>query len=153
MANEVFDYEHFNLNEIDPEFHPVEKGLYSLRVSKLAFKTVVPKAGKRVDMETPLVQASFAIINHDQFSGRRVNQTFWMLNPFDQKALKRLQNAVGIPQEQGESFKDYIERLSAVTPAPEFRAYVDTVAKGVDEATGKPQEDNVIKWNNVLPIN
>jgi hypothetical protein len=147
------NFEYFNLNDIDPTFHAIETGIYGFRVNKMEYKTVVPKSGKNQGVEVPLIQGNFTVINHDQFSGRRLRHTFWLTNTFDQKSLRRLMDATGILQEPGEPLSAYVERFSAAEPPAEFKTYVVKVTKEEDPLTGKPGEDNEMKWNNVQPIN
>ena len=149
------EFEYFNLNDVDPTFHPIDPGVYALRLKKIEFKTIIPSKGQRVGLETPLVNANFSVINHDKFSGRSLRYTFWPANSYDQKALARLSTAVGVPQEQGEPFPEYIKRLGETNPPVEFKTFVAIEQSGVDETVDppKPIMDNKIKWSNVLPIN
>ena len=141
------EFEYFNLNDVDPTFHPIPKGVYAYRVAKLEYRTVTPKSGKNAGVEVPIVSGSFSVINHDEFSGRRIRHTFWITNPYDQKSLRRFADAIGIMQEPGEPLQAYIERLNSQNPALEFRTFTD-VKPGQDGGEG----DNEMKWNQVLPI-
>ena|ERR1700722_17350939 len=145
-------FEHFNLNEVDPTFKPIDPKIYGLRVNKFEYKIVQPKSGKRVGEDTPLVNANFTVINDDTFSGRRLRHTFWMLNPYDQKAVRRLAENTGLMQEADEPFEEYCKRFASQNPPVEFRTYVGLKELPGKNEKGESQYDNEIKWNQVFPI-
>lgn len=153
------NFEYFNINDVDPTFQAIEKGVYGFRVGKMEYKIIAIKNGKNAGQEVPVINGNFTVINSDTYSGRRLRHTFWVSNPYDQKALRRLADAVGVMQEPGEPLKDYIDRLSTTQPPLEFRTFADTkpvvdraTGEMVMDAKGNPQLDNEMKWNQVLPI-
>ena len=148
----VIDFTHWNVMDIDPAFETVGQGVKAFRLAKLEYKTIVPKSGKNQGVEVPIVSGRFIVINDDTFSGRRLNHTFWLDNTYDQKGLRRLVDAIGVPQTPGESIEDFCKRVSSLEPAPEFKTFLAEVEKGVDEVTGKPIKDNQMKWNQVSPV-
>lgn len=149
--SDLSNFEHFNLKDVDPTFKPVDPKVYSFRVNRFEYKIIVPGKGARAGQETPLVNVGLTIINDDTYSGRRLQDAFWVLNPFDQKKLRKLADAVGLMQEPDEPFEEYCKRFSSQNPPVEFKTYVGLKDIGKNEKD-ETVYDNKIAWNQVLPI-
>ncbi len=153
------DFTYFNIMDIDPSFSALDEGVYTLRLNKIEGQEFTPQTGKRAGESTMRVNSDFAVVNHQQFSGRRLFHTFWLSNGFDQKALRRLADRTGVPQEPTDTFTMWLAKLTE--QQPEVKVKVEKVpdvdyktgnAK-VDEITGKPLFKNVINWKEVQPAN
>ena len=149
-------FEHVNLNEIDPTFKPVPKGMRTLEIAKFSPRTIVVKkeTSKKFGQTLALVDARFRIVNDPDFSGRSLSYTFWLDNQYDLKALRRLSDGIGTPQEAGEPLDVWVTRVGELAPPAQFKLFVDEVEDpaSVDETTGKSIPVNKLKWNNVVAI-
>jgi hypothetical protein len=139
------EFDYFQLSEVDPTFKPLEVGPRTLQLLKLEPKIIEPKKGKHQGEKVLVLNGSFLVINDETYSGRRLYNTFWLTNSFDQKSLRRLSDGVGIPQEPGEGIKDWAVRMSQSQPT--FKVFVDQKIDGNDGSTNTYK--NEIKWANI----
>ena len=152
------DFEYFNIMEVDPNFTPVEEGIYKVRINKMTKKSkTYPDDPSRDTLVW--VNGDFVITDHEKFSGRRLFPTFWLSNSFDLKALRKVADRTGVVQTPGQSFEDWLDSLT--TQQPEIKVKIDIVPvidrvtkqPKVDEYSGKPLMENKINFREVFPAN
>lgn len=132
-TSSAFDY--LDLNEIDPTTRPLPEAVYTLQILDAKQQSGVGKASGK---PYTCIVMSLAVVNHPEYSGRRLWERFFP-NDFHKKALRRLMDATGVEQTPGEPIISWLERLTM--EKPEFNALVKT----------KDEDNNVINWYNVSP--
>lgn len=141
MSSESFEFDYVNLNEVDPNLRPLDEGVYTLRITKAEIRKGVAKTGKN----WARFNFKFQVIDHPSSSGR----TFYdglFANEFAFRMLRRLQDATGVTQEEGEPLSDWVARLE--TEQPEVRYLVKKVVYTNDN-TGEQGEKNEVSWSDV----
>lgn len=145
----VVGFEFVDLNEIDPTFKPIDDGIYCLKVLKAELKAYTAKTdtkNQKAGDQGQFVKFQLAVVNDDQYAGRRVfpkplfpgNRAF--------RALRKIMDATGIVQEVGMPLADWLNLLS--TTQPEFKAKVTQVP----DRRNPDVIDNDIDWREVLPV-
>jgi hypothetical protein len=142
------EYQYFNLQDVDPTFRPIDQGVYTLQLAKIAGQVKVPKSGKMAGQETLMINGTFIVTGDPTFSGRRLFNTFWIHNPYDQKALRKISDRTGVIQNPGESLEDYFARLTQIQPS--FKAKVDVVKE--PDQTGEVVDVNKIDFRSVAAV-
>lgn len=145
----TFDY--VDLNEIDPNPDLLPEGMYELRVVRAELRSGV---SQRTGDPYQAISLSLAVVNHDQYTGRRVFETLFP-NANGLKALRRLMDATGIQQQPGEPVVEWLQRL--VTEQAQFKALVREIEER-DPITKQPRMEgdrvvkrNAISWFKVMP--
>ena len=141
-----------NLSEVDPNQQVLPQDLYTLKILKAEKKDGVSKStGKDYSM----VKMIFAVVDHPEFSGRRLYDSFFP-NPGGLKALRRVMDATGIAQVAGEPLTDWLKQLSVEQPT--FKTFIkveDDVDKNGDALSldfkGETAKRNRINWYQVQP--
>ena len=148
MANEFEqDFNFVNLTQVDPNYTAIDEGVYQLKVIKLAVNKTKGDNGKEVK---PYLAGTFSVSNHEKFSGRRLFHNFWSItdnNSFDAKALRRLADASGVPQEG--DFLVWVDEMT--TQQPEFKVQVKKQAPTTWNKETKTREIKVGPDGNALP--
>lgn len=144
-------FDHVDLKSVDPNFTPVPLGEYALQVVKGEIKEYVHKkdnarSGTKAGDIGTYISFSFAITDDENFSGRRI---FTTLFPSEMalKNLRRLMDATGVAQGDGEAVTDWIGRLPKANAV--FRATVETVDD--KDQNGATTPKNAISWKTVAP--
>jgi heat shock protein HspQ len=148
------DHEYFNIMDVDPNFSPIEEGVYKLRINKMTLKEFPKKDNSGESWR--VVNGDFTVVDDATFSGRRLFPTFWLTNSFDLKSLRKIADRTGVTQEPTENFEAWLGKLTSIQP--EFRSKIEVVDEidratkqpKVDEITGKPMKTNVINFKTVL---
>jgi hypothetical protein len=121
MANEFEqDFNFVNLTQVDPNYTAIDEGVYTLKVIKMAIQNTKGNNGAEVK---PYLACTFSVSNHEKFSGRRLFHNFWNVTDnsgFDAKALRRIADATGVPQDG--DFRAWVE--AETTQQPEFKVEV-----------------------------
>ena len=151
------DFQYFNIMDVDPNFADIEEGVYELRINKLEGGVYTPQSGKSAGVETYRVKGDFVIVNHPTFAGRRLWNTFWLSNKFDQISLRKLADRTGVVQNPGEALEAWLQTMSTIQPT--FKAKINSVddvdwtthQPKVDEITGKVQKKAVVNWREIFP--
>ena len=123
------EFEYFNLHDVDPTFKPVDAGVYTLQCAKMTAQKKTPASGKMAGQETLMINGTFIVTGDPTYSGRRFFNTFWIHNPYDQKALRKLMDRTGVAQNPGESLIDWLAKMTQIQPT--FKAKVDVVVEPV----------------------
>jgi hypothetical protein len=148
---EALGFDYVNLAEVDPSQQPLPTDVYELKIVKAGIESGISKTtGKPYEC----VSFGFAVTNSDKFSGRRLWERFFG-GEFGLKAMRRIMDATGVPQEG--SLADWLKELMTVQPT--FKVTI-TEIDDVDRLTGqvklgptgKPMKASKINWYNVLPV-
>lgn len=117
------DFEHVNINDINPDFDAVKTGFYDLEIAKVVESSFVggptikngpnagnpnPKAGKT----QKILKLHIVIVNDEEFSGRRVFESLFEGSKRDYQFVARIAKATSSPQQPGETLFDYLSRLA-----------------------------------------
>jgi hypothetical protein len=109
-------FQYFNVMDVDPTFKPIEPGAYTLQLAKIGAQVKTPQSGKMAGQETLMINATFIVVDDPTYSGRRLFNTFWIHNPFDQKILRKIADRTGVTQAPGESLTDWLAKLTQIQP-------------------------------------
>ena len=144
-------FDHVDLKSVDPNFTPVPLGEYVLQVVKgdvkeFTYKKDNPKSGTKAGDMGTYISLSFAITDDEHFSGRRIFATLFP-GEMALKNLRRLMDATGVTQGNGEPITEWIGRL------PQANAMLRATVETVDEKTqdGGTAPKNAISWKTVAP--
>jgi len=142
MTNEMSNsFEYIHLNDIDPNFAPIETGVYSLQLKELKRRVYFYKADHpsviagdvaEGEVKGDRITSRCVITDHPELSGRQVWNTLWP-NQSTFKALRRLADATGIIQDDEEGFDAWLQRVEE--EAPRFKCLVRNKQKGNDIET------------------
>jgi hypothetical protein len=149
-----FDYVH--LGDIDLSYKPIPAAVYTLQVVKGETKEFQYKKGERAGTSGSMLKFQFAVTDHAEYSGRRLFAAFFP-NDFDLRNLRRLQDATGVVQEQGEPLTEWAVRLAEIKPTFKIPVLLtnakDFSQKGKDrlDETGNPIPENTLNWKEVSP--
>jgi hypothetical protein len=141
------NYEHINIMEIDPTMKPFSEGFYTLQITKLTPKLVTPKKGQNAGKEVLVLNGSFTVVNDENFSGRKLWRSFWASNIVDLKDVRRIADATGVTQAEGQTLSEYALTFEQLNPPAEFKAPIT-----VEKAWGSDDDVNVIKFNGAQPV-
>jgi hypothetical protein len=137
--SEAFDY--VNLSEVDPNAKAITEDFYRVRVTGAAAKPFTAKSGPK--QGEPGVRYEFKVqVTEDGPARGRVIFDSLFHGEGALRAMRRLMDASGIPQEDGEPISEYLPRLAK--EAPEVR-YKITVKKENDR-DGNPVDKNRIDF-------
>lgn len=145
-------FDHVDLKNVDPNFTPVPMGEYTLQVVKAERKEFVYKKANPVSGTKPgdtgnYISMSFAITDDDNFSGRRIFSTLFS-GEGTFRNLRRLMDATGVIQEDGEGLIEWVERLGAANAV--FKATVEVIQE--KDATGELVPKNAVSWKTLAPV-
>lgn len=137
-----FAFEHINLNQIDPGFKPVPENVYNLEVNSIKPSYVkVTKPGSKYEGQTVLVlKGSFTIVDDAEYSGRKLWSDFWATNNYNLIELKKLSEATGVIQGEGQTLPEFVEQFATMNPPAKFQCFVTKE----DDYKGTPR--NVVKF-------
>jgi hypothetical protein len=141
------NYEHINIMEIDPSYKPIPAGMYNLQINKLTPRLVTPNKGKNAGKEVLVLNGSFTVVNEENYSGRKLWQSFWASNPVDLKDLRRIADATGVTQVEGQTLSEYALTFENLNPPAEFKVPVD-----IEKAWQSEEDVNKIKFNGAQPV-
>ena len=141
-------FSYFNVMDVDPTFRPIDQGVYTVQLAKISGKVKVPATGKMAGQETLMINATFIVTDDPTFSGRRLFQTFWIHNPFDQKILRKIADRTGVTQRPGESLEDWFIQLTQIQP--KFKVKVDVVSEAAYPASTNADGTPVMSDNNKI---
>lgn len=128
----VNEFEYIHLADIDPNFSPIDEGVYTLKVMKLEYRQ--PKSGGNT-----YISGQFAVTGNNKFTGRRLFNSFFG-NDFDKRTLRRIADNTGVAQQPTESFGSWMDRISEVQPT--FRVFV---TKEADTSWDKEKQSRVLR--------
>ena len=146
--DEQNSFEHLDLSSVDPNFEPIERGLYNLRLMNIErkpyfYKEDDPKvlAGEVAagEVKGDRIPYRVVIIDHPTLSGRSIRGTLWP-RPATFKALRRLADATGIEQEG--DFDSWLRALESAKPM--VTCLVTTRGEGEDTEVS-------VNWFEVQP--
>lgn len=149
MSNGVEEFDYIQLQDIDPTFKPVDAGMYTLQVNSIKAQVVEPKTGKSAGTTKLLLKGSFTIVNDPNFSGRKLWHTFWMDNQFNKVELRKLMDATGEEQGQGQPITEWATKFGELNPPAEIKVYVAVEKDWKDKVT----DVNVIKFRQATAAN
>jgi len=150
-ANDTNTFEYVHLNDVDPNFAPIEQGVYTLTIRELRrrsyfFKPDDPKvlSGDAVEGEVKGDRITYraVISDHPELAGRTVRGTLWPRQSTF-KALRRLADATAIIQDDEEGFDTWLERVEA--EAPTVNCLVRSKKDGEDTVAE-------VDWFQVQPV-
>lgn len=121
---EGYEFEHIQLQDIDPTFKPVDAGMYTLQVNSIKGRQVEIKNGKNAGKTATVLKGSFTIVGDPNFSGRKLWHDFWSTNRTSLVELRKVMDATGVEQQQGETLSEYGTRFGELNPPAEFKVYV-----------------------------
>lgn len=135
--------------DVDPSAKALDQGVRALRLVKIDGALIEVKSGKNAGKETFKIDASFTVINDDNYAGRRLWHSFWLSNPYNQKELRKLADSTGVVQEAGEPLAAWLAKLTEFQP--EFKTFVGV--EEYDKGDGSKGQKNVINFFQATPIN
>lgn len=146
----AFDY--VQLSEVDPTFKPIPANAYTLKIMKaekkeFTYKQTRPKAGITAGDIGQYVKFQLAVVDDPNFAGRRLFETLFF-GARELRILRRLADAIGVPQDAGVAFDDWLKKLSE--EQPEFKTKVTEVEE-TNHATGQLEAVNKVDWNTLYP--
>lgn len=104
------EFDHVNLNTIDPATAPFEAGKYNLQVVDAGMKEFEYKKGDRKGTKDKFIKLAVAIVDSDKYTGRKVYSSFFA-GKGTLKQLRRLMDATGIAQEAGTPIEQWLTDL------------------------------------------
>lgn len=111
-------FEYVNLNEIDPNMQVVPEGMYTFKVLKAELRKGISKT---TNEPYELVNMTIAIQDDDNFSGRRMYESFFK-GDSSLKQLRKIMDATGVNQAPGTPLTDWLVELDTIQPT--FKAAV-----------------------------
>ncbi len=148
MSTAVADtvgFEYVDLNEIDPTIKPLTKDFYNLKILKAELKSTTYKTGDKTGQPLQFVKFTLAIVDHPDFSGRRVFPKPLFEGQSTFKKLRKVMDATGVAQEPGTPLDAWLAVLSEAQPT--FKAQVTQVLDRRDPNV----LDNDVNWWEVAP--
>ena len=131
MSNEVTafdvpeDFEYVSLSEIDPNAKPIAEAMYNTRVQSIKTVDYVTKNGKNAGKPGRRYEFRLQVTEDGPARGRVVfDSLFHGEGAF--RALRRLMDATGIPQDNGEPLSEYLTRVAAEQPEVKYKITVKT---------------------------
>lgn len=137
MSDLTFDY--LKLQEVDPNFTPVPRDVYTLKIVGTKTAPYTVKNGERAGEEGQRIEFQFGIVGHPTETGRKLYHSFFP-GVFAQKALRRIMDATGVVQGDDMDFKAWLELIAQ--EQPEARYLVEVV-------DSKDKNGNVVKANQI----
>jgi hypothetical protein len=137
-----FEFEHINLNQIDPGYKPIDENVYNYEVQSLKptyvkiNKPTSPYAGQ----EVLVLKGSFTVVDDDNFSGKKVWYDFWTTNKYNLIELRKLKDATGVEQLDNQSLVEWANSFATLNPSAKFQCFTTKE----DDRNGVPR--NVIKF-------
>lgn len=152
-TEQLATFEHLNLSDVDPTFKPIPKAMRVLEISRFAPRkiTVKKETSQNFGKEMCLIDGRFRVVDDPEYSGRSLPYTFWLNNTYDQKALRRLADGIGVMQEAGEPLDSWAQRVAQLSPPAKFKLFVDEVEEAPSDGE-KAIPVNKLRWNNVVPV-
>ena len=155
MSTQIEDFVYVNLQDIDPNFSTLPSNNYTLQVQKAELKEFTYRNGSKAGTQGTRVAFQFVVVDDADYSGRKVYESMFP-STFSFKALRRLADATGTPQDAGEPLADWLTKLA--NEQVKFNIFVDQVedldkdgnARSTD-FKGNPAKVNRINWKEVRP--
>jgi hypothetical protein len=142
------NFDHINLNEVDPNASTVPDGPYNFQVAGVYPKTYAMKNNGVPTGETGnYVSVRFAIVDSDRYAGRSYFEAFFP-NKGTAKQLRKIMDATGIPQAEGQPIEDWLKTLQ--TSGATFGSYLLTKDE-IDNRTGKSMPKQHVNLWEVAP--
>jgi len=135
-------FQHLNLDEIDPEFTPIDEDRYDLQIQEMKLVTFVYKSGVNQGKEGERIAVRLVVVNHDEFSGRTLFEAIWPREG-GFKSLRRIMDATGI--QQSGDLESWLAEVSSTNPV------VNVLIKKVPDYRDPTVEVNQVSWNEVSP--
>lgn len=142
-TNQAFEFEYVNLNEIDPTLKPVPAASYKQRLVKTS---VINGIGKNSGKPYTRFEVQTQIIDHPQQGGRAVFGSLFPSGQKEMRFLRRLMDATGVVQSEGEPLGEWFGRLA--TDKPEFQGVVGV--ESYTTSTGESKEKNTIDFGSIV---
>jgi hypothetical protein len=142
-----FDFDHIRLSDVDDSRAPLEQDVYTLEVNKLdPITRTINKEGSEFQGQTvPVLQGSFTVVDHDKYASRKVWGDLWLCFKAGVVGAKKIQQATGVQQADGQSISDWASQFAALNPPARIQVLVEKL--GPEAA--KP---NRINFYTVKPV-
>jgi hypothetical protein len=160
VVNQPEGFSYVDLNEVDPSFKPLPTDFYTLKVLRAELKSFAYKQTTKshnAGDTGEYIKFQLAVTNHPEFAGRRLFESVFF-GRRELRGMRLLMDATGVSQVPGTAIDEWLKSLTEIQP--EFKVKVDCVpdlnrdgsVRSVDPKTGKPQDINVVKWTEVIPV-
>ena len=142
-----FDFDHIRLSDVDDSRQPLDQDVYTLEVNSLAptTRTINKEGSEFQGKSVPVLQGSFTVVDHDKYASRKVWGDLWMCFKAGTVGAKKIQDATGVLQTDGQSISDWASQFSTLNPPARIQALVEKL--GPEAA--KP---NRINFYTVKPV-
>lgn len=139
--NPGVEFDHINLNTIDPGFKPVDENVYNFEVNSIKpqYVKINKPDSPYVGKEVLVLKGSFTIVDDPQYSGRKVWYDFWTTNRYNLLEMRKLQDATGVAQPEGQTLSEWASGFGTLNPPAKFQCFTTKE----DSPRG---ERNVIKF-------
>lgn len=104
------NFDHINLNEVDPNASSVPDGPYTFQVAGVYPKTYIGKSGDNLGKEGSYVSVRFAIVGTDKYAGRSTFESFFP-NKGTAIMFRKIMDATGVAQKPGQPVEDWLKEL------------------------------------------
>jgi hypothetical protein len=124
-------FEHLNLNDVDTTAQAVDANVYTLEIAKLepAYRTISKEDSPYKGQQVLVLRGAFIIVDDEKYSGRRIFKDFWTPYRGAQVGLRKLQDATGVKQTEGQLLTEWASQFALLNPPAKFQA---PVTKGPD---------------------
>lgn len=136
---EEFDY--VNLSEVDPNAKAVAEGFYKVRVTGAAVKPFTAKSGPNAGKPGVRYEFKVQVAEDGPARGRVIFDSLFH-GEGALRAMRRLMDASGVPQEDGEPISEYLPRLAKESPEVRYKITV----KKENDRDGQPVDRNRIDF-------
>lgn len=142
-----FDFDHIRLSEVDDSQKAIDQDVYTVEVNSLTPTTrTINKEGSEFQGRTvPVLQGSFTIVDNDKFASRKVWGDLWMCYKAGVVGAKKIQNATGVLQAEGQAISEWASQFATLNPPARIQVLVEKL--GPEAA--KP---NRINFYSVKPV-
>lgn len=117
------EFEYINLSAVDPTAKPIPEGFYAGRVTGAAAKDFITKSGKNIGKPGRRYEFKFQITEDGPARGRVVFDSLFH-GEGALRAMRRLMDASGVPQDDGEPLSEYLTRLAKEQPEVKYKITV-----------------------------
>jgi len=141
---EIIDWNHQNLNDIDDSRALIAEGVYTFEINKI---DSVEKEVKKVDsayfgQSLQYLKGSFTIVDDPKYSGRKQWSDFCTAFKIPLVFLKKIKDATGVSQEEGQGLSDWAEQFATLNPPARFQAELQVVDDRRDP-TGTDKQNQI----------
>lgn len=139
------NFDHVNLNTVDPNASSVPDGPYTFQVAGIYPKEyAVKKDGVPTNETGKYLSVRFAITNNDRYAGRSCFETFFP-NKGSQIQFRKIMDATGVIQEDGQPIEDWLKALQ--TSGATFGSALLTKEEKDNRTGGMVKRQHVNLWN------